>query len=78
MKTGQFRIGTRLAIGQLREDVRLRSRQAAVPKGLFGRTPRRALNLAQEDRNRSSILAAHPGTYLAVYRLARHPSQFRA
>jgi len=45
MKTGQFRIGTRLAIGQLREDVRLRSRQAAVPKGLFRRPPRRALDL---------------------------------
>ena len=45
MKTGQFRIGTRLAIGELCEDVRLRSRQVAVPKGLFRRALRRALDL---------------------------------
>ena len=52
MKTGQFRIGTRLAIREFREDVRLRCSQVAVPKGLFRRAPRRALNLAQEDGDR--------------------------
>lgn len=45
MKAGQFRVGTRLAICELREDVRLRGRQVAVPKGLFRRALRRALHL---------------------------------
>ena len=45
MKAGQFRVGTRLAICELREDVRLRGRQVAVPKGLLRRALRRALHL---------------------------------
>lgn len=47
MKTGQFRIRTRLAIREFRKYVSLRGGQVAVPEGLFGRTPRGTLNLAQ-------------------------------
>jgi hypothetical protein len=45
MKAGQLRVGTSVAIRELREDVRLRCRQVAAPKGLFRRALRRALDL---------------------------------
>ena len=52
MEAGQFGIGARLAIRELRQDVGLRRGQAAVPKGLFRSAPGCALNLAQEHGNR--------------------------